>query len=242
MQRVQIARPNHKKPPQFPEAAPVTKTGEKLANALCTPDHKGPVERVQLLVAAPWRFSTMSETAATKRTELLDTEHTKSAGREGPVGVAPDERPMIRVRDLRGFIKVEDAALLWGDERLEQSAAAFTTKVFGITGDDLDDLRPDDGVSIDPMDLSAEMQRHPRRLLVDYLADDEAVEYLLGLGFDLRDERGQPSRATRAFAAVVEAVARGLAGHQPDRAEAEAESFGERMDADAKAFMRARRR
>lgn len=161
----------------------------------------------------------------------MDSKHTHGAG-----------KPAVRVRDLSGFLKVEDAALLWGGERLERAADAFLEKTFGIDDDDLWAFRPDEAASISLSDLKAEMLRHPKRLLADYLTDDEAVNYLLNLGFDLRDERGQPLRATHAMAPAVEAVARGLCGHLPDPTAASVENFAERIQAEAKAFMQGRRR
>lgn len=96
----------------------------------------------------------------------------------------------IKIRDLLGFNAVEDAALLYGGGRLEQAAAHFTKRHFDLHVEDLDHFRPSDDTLIDPEQLDHELQRHPRRILVDYLGDDETVMFLLSLGFDLRCERG----------------------------------------------------
>ncbi len=143
----------------------------------------------------------------------------------------------VKIRELPGFNAVEDAALLYGGERLESAADRFTRRHFDLVAGELEALRPSDDTSIHPAQLDREMELHPRRLLVDYLSDDETVEYLLTLGFDLRCNRGQPLRSTEAIAAQIEAAARGLAGKLPDRAAIEVESFEARIAADAAAFV-----
>jgi hypothetical protein len=137
---------------------------------------------------------------------------------------------------LPGFNAVEDAALLYGGDRLEHAADRFTKHHFDLRIEDLDALRPSDDTLVDPEQLDRELQRHPRRLLADYLSDDETVVFLLSLGFDLRCERGQPLRSATAIAPQVEAAARGLAGKLPDRADIEVETFEVRIAAEAAAF------
>lgn len=156
-------------------------------------------------------------------------------GGRKPLSQTQTATPTV-IRDLPGFNAVEDAALLYGGDRLEEAAKRFTKRHFDIDLDDLDDFRPTDDTWIEPTELDRELQRHPRRLLVDYLNDDETVEFLLTLGFDLRCERGQPLRSTEAIAPQIEAAARGFAGRLPDRAAIEVETFEARMAADAAAF------
>lgn len=209
----------------------MTKTGETLAHALRNPDHNRPVDLVQLLGAPATRFSPQAEATRQEGIALLDSKHTHEA-RQGTV----------RVRELPGFIKVQDAAWIGDEDDIAAAAQQFVADNFGVLESDLAPFELSDDVEIDPLNLKAELARNPGKLLSHCLTDDEQVGYLMEMGFDLRDERQLPLRATRALAPAIEAVARGFAGHRPDPGAAGVVAFSERMQGEAKAFMRGRTR
>ncbi|SEG63791.1 hypothetical protein [Bosea lathyri] len=145
--------------------------------------------------------------------------------------------PLI-IRDLPGILAVEDATWLHNDERVEKEADVFTEKHFGVSLGDLGFARPDDGTEIDLDELDAERQVHPTRLLLDYMFEETAVPYLLGLGADLRTKHGPPFRSAMALAPVVEAVLRGIAGHLSEPESANVAGFESWIAKEAKSFRR----
>ena len=99
--------------------------------------------------------------------------------------------------------------------------------------DDEDD--EDDGGFSDRIDA------HRRQLQCLDLSDDEIVEYLLGLGVDLRDAKGHPLRCTRLVAIQAECAAKGIIGRLPDREARSLTRFEESIEKDRDDFLRRKR-
>jgi hypothetical protein len=88
----------------------------------------------------------------------------------------------------------------------------------------------------------AAYDEHEDQFKTDDMTDDEAVEHLLMLGLDFRDERGFPLRCTKILARAAEAAAKGICGARlPDREAAALEIFSSALQRDAAAFQARKR-
>jgi hypothetical protein len=71
--------------------------------------------------------------------------------------------------------------------------------------------------------------------------DEQKVEYLKALGWDLTGDNGQPLGITRHVCRVIEAVAKGLAGKAPEADVLDAKRWAEDMEVAAKQFQQKKR-
>jgi hypothetical protein len=72
--------------------------------------------------------------------------------------------------------------------------------------------------------------------------DDEMVATLLKIGFDFRDERGNPLRCTKSFARQAEAAGKGIMGKMPDRTAIELGNWEKRIEQAAKDHLNRKRK
>ena len=135
---------------------------------------------------------------------------------------------MIRLLDLPGAQALEDRALLHGgpdqvgfDVHLESFCVAQfkTPPVIGQMFADADEHCDDNG------DKEYEEEGFDIRVM-DLVMAEDIVDYLLTLGFDLRNDGGQPLLITKRIGLTIECVAKGVFGQMPDMEKADAERFG----------------
>lgn len=86
-----------------------------------------------------------------------------------------------------------------------------------------------------------EHDRHEQRFETNDCSDDEAVEILLRLGLDFRDERGFPLRCVRLFRRQAEAAAKGIVGNMPECEAVSLKQWETTLEADARSFLKRRR-
>jgi hypothetical protein len=154
----------------------------------------------------------------------------------------------IRVLDLPGFRRMEDKLLLNPPRQgllspeVEDFADNLSKETFGIVRNDtLFELpRAYDELpewSDERQEIEDKWDAHEEQFQTAEATDDEAIPILLRLGFDFRDQRGQPIRCVKLFARQAEAAAKGIMGKLPDREAAGLESWASALERDARQHM-----
>ncbi|MGV1758883.1 hypothetical protein ACQZ6F_19070 [Rhizobium sp. A22-96] len=159
----------------------------------------------------------------------------------------------IRMLDLPAFQRMEDKLLINTPRvgqlspEVDDFAKDLSRQTFGIAqSDTLFELPTNYN---DLPDWSPERWRvehnwreHEEQFITTDVSDEHAIEILLGLGLDFRDQRGQPMRRVKLFARQAEAAAKGIMGRLPDREAASLESWASALERDAKEHMSRKRR
>jgi hypothetical protein len=176
-----------------------------------------------------------------KRKDLDKWARAASTVVDGLPPVRPPRADAVRMRDFPAVQQLEQNFLVYGpaSDRTQHEVLKVCRDLFGV---DEHEIYGKAGAA----DCTTEEEWYARMQHLDNAVyafmDVEAMEMLLGLGVDFRDERGNPLRCTNALALVAEAAAKGVAGRLPDRGEADAMSFEEKLKRDRDAFLRMRHR
>lgn len=161
------------------------------------------------------------------------------------------QKEPLRIIDLPGVRELEDRLLIYsGDQgRCEDLAALVSHSIFGIADRNTRFEAPSDLAS--EMHYSVLARIEAGRLEYEHeanfgagddLTDDEIVEVMDDLGFDFRDDRGQPLRCTKLLCRAAEAAAKGIAGgRMPERSEAELTRFEDMLKRSRSDFLAAKR-
>jgi hypothetical protein len=159
---------------------------------------------------------------------------------------------VIRVRDLPGFLGLEDAlrlAPLRGpmSPELEDRVDELSRKTFGVTRAATEFVFPDEYEDYGPYDherfeIECKADDHERQYETAQLDRDQRVQRLRELGFDFTNSSGQPLQSIDLFARQAEAVAKRRMGHMPDLAAASHERFASQIAAEAEAFLARKRK
>jgi hypothetical protein len=137
----------------------------------------------------------------------------------------PAVKKPIRVIDLPGVLKLEDQLLLYGQEpsRAEDAAAEVSRKLFGIADADVQFEMPDEYETLpshcvrERYAMEADLREYDEQFETgEHLMDVEMLEVLDEVGFNFRDDRGQPLRCTKFLGRPAEAAAKGIKGKMPD--------------------------
>ncbi|MCG6122483.1 MAG: hypothetical protein MEP57_07220 [Microvirga sp.] len=127
--------------------------------------------------------------------------------------------------DLPGFQELDDLLMIYWDRRspvpppCEEAAVKLSVETFGIRHEDTRVLIEDDGTLSDAEwnRLLQQEENIERRFKSIDMDDEMVVKYLLSIGFDFRQARGQPLLSTSLFARQAEAAALGIRGaRMPD--------------------------
>jgi hypothetical protein len=166
-------------------------------------------------------------------------------------GKVPDfARPSIAIKilDLPGFRNLEDKYLIYSGPKgqpphgVEEIAERLSLETFGIRVTDTDLPYPADYDSW-PWDsdrhreFEEARERHDEQFETLDASDEEAVEILLGLGIDFRDELGNPMKSVSLFCLQAEAAVKGIAGRLPDRNTVNEKRMTMKLEDEAKAFL-----
>ncbi|MCV9962192.1 hypothetical protein OIU34_09800 [Pararhizobium sp. BT-229] len=155
---------------------------------------------------------------------------------------------LIKMLSIPGIIDLEGKLLLNPPRNgnlvpsVEEYVDSVSLKIFGITATDTLFELPE-GYEDEPegtlewFRVQSRLCDHEDQYATADSTDDEAVEILLMLGFDFRDDRGQPLRCTKFLCRQAEAAARGMMGTMPDRAEVGLEAWAKKLEQDAKQHM-----
>lgn len=154
----------------------------------------------------------------------------------------------IRMLDLPGFQRMEDKLLLNPQRQgllspeVEDFADNLSKETFAIVRNDtLFELpREYDELpewSDEFQEIEAKWEVHEEQFETAEASDDEAIPILLRLGFDFRDQRGQPLLCVKLFARQAEAAAKGILGKLPDREAAGLESWASALEREARQHM-----
>ena len=164
-----------------------------------------------------------------------------------------DPMQLIRMLGMPGFQRVEDLFLLYlprGKDLpslLEDVVNAVSLETFGIRAVDIEFKFPNKfwglpDTSEERWEIEDRWQDHEEQFDSDHKGPDHAVEVLLSLGFDFRDNRGHPMRSVLHFARQAEAAVKGIAGRIPDRATIQSEAWGDAIAREAERFLATKRR
>jgi hypothetical protein len=120
---------------------------------------------------------------------------------------------------------------------------ALTMSLFGITRDDTLYVFPPEYTDgsmpfEDRLEVDAERAEYEAQFVSEVGFDESKIEYLLKLGWDLRDDRGQPLEITRYVCRVIEAAALGVAGTLPDADVVEIKQWEDSLAQEARDFLR----
>lgn len=158
----------------------------------------------------------------------------------------------IRVLDLPGFQQLEDKLLLYQSRsggvppEVSLLIEELGKSTFGITDRDTLFELPDDYATLpewsrERWEIDMRYSAHEERFLTAEATDAEAVEVLLGLSLDFRDNLGRPLLCTKHFCRQAEAAARGIMGRMPDRVTANLETWTKTLEREAREHMARKR-
>jgi hypothetical protein len=154
---------------------------------------------------------------------------------------------MPGVRDVEDFCRFGVNVNKDDTRSLLDRCDALTTSLFGITRDDTLFVLPERYVDgsmpfEERLEVGWDRDDHEAQFDCEKLGFDESkIDYLLRLGWDLRDERGQPLHITRWVCRVIEAVAKGIAGTIPEADVIDAKRLEASLGRQAEEFMKQRR-
>ncbi len=155
---------------------------------------------------------------------------------------------LVKILTIPGIIDLESKLLLSPPRNgilapdVEDYVDNISTKIFGVTQNDTlfdapEGYEDHSEGSIEWYRVQCQISDHEHQYATANSTDDEAVEILLMLGLDFRDDRGQPLRCTKLLCRQAEAAARGMMGKMPDRAEVGFEAWAKKLEQDAKQHM-----
>ena len=152
------------------------------------------------------------------------------------------------IRTLPGFEDFEARTRLYFNPNFptspefDRAIAALSRSTFGVTMEDVWEEYDRFEEIDDEDDLPQAMQNFVAA--ADHLqnSDEDAVEMLLHLGIDLRDERGWPLLCARFFKWQALAAVAGLKGALPDPEATNLSRMASNLEADAQRFVKERRR
>jgi len=174
----------------------------------------------------------------------------KVAGEPLPVVTQRPNKP-IRVIDLPGVRALEGRLLLSGRDRgrSEDMVASVARDLFGVGHFELQFTIPEKYRDLPSYAVSELHELEQLREVhesqfetSDRLTDDETVEVMARLGFDFRDDAGRSLRCTKLMNRPVEAAAKGIMGHLPDRGAIELKKFEADLEKARDAFLAKKRR
>lgn len=157
-------------------------------------------------------------------------------------------RPLRRLVKMPGVRDLESRLLLdtvgggppSGDFEFQRDYVL--RKLFGITRNDTVFKTPDAYVDRElsrdeEWDLEDLQEEWELQLLAERLEwDEQRVEYLKLLGWDLADDDGKPLRITRYVCRVIEAATKGIAGTVPDAEVIARDAWAAQIQKDAAQF------
>ena len=162
----------------------------------------------------------------------------------------PVVRPKVAIKiiELPGFRDLEDKMLIYSSARdpfphlVVDHAKELSLATFGTKPSDMQLQPPPEywdwpDYSVERRQFDEASEEHDEQFETLYLSDDEAVDYLLTLGVDFRDENDKPLKCMSLFAVQAEAAAKGLAGKLPDLGEVSEKRWQAKIEAEAKAFI-----
>lgn len=156
----------------------------------------------------------------------------------------PEQKRMIRIIDLPGFVRVEDLVRLYyrpdqpTSPEFDTAVKALSKETFGI--EEQDALAKIDTVFDEWDELEELTEGHEAFYDAANLlerSNEDAAELLKGLGLDFTDAKGWPILCTRFFKWQALAAVTGLAGKLPDVEAAGLRRIESSLEAEAKRFM-----
>lgn len=164
----------------------------------------------------------------------------------------PEWAASRRIFDLPQIRRLEDTirlSLYNRDEatkhKIDDIAALICNELFGITPEDTEFGFPEHywGLPADSFEkeqIEWQADDHDDTYETLQMTDDEVVEFFRGFGLDFRNDEGQPLLCTKTICRVVESVVKGRKGRLPDWQEVDAQSWGDSLERDAKAWTKNR--
>lgn len=176
----------------------------------------------------------------------------KLTGSESPASEHIEQGSPLRIRMLPGFQAIEDKLLLYSSMRgalppeIEKAVDDLSLSTFGVVATQTEFAFPDHYQSLpiysdELREIEDAYYEFEERFDTSDATDDEAVDTLLGLGLDFRDERGLPLRCTKLFMRQAEAAAKGIVGRLPSRGDAEVAQWKTNLEQEADLYMRRKR-
>jgi len=159
----------------------------------------------------------------------------------------------LKVIEMPGFRELEDKFIIYSGPKgqfpygVEDRAEQLSIDTFGIKASDTELKTPPDywdwpEISAERNAFDEARERHDEQFETLYLSDDEAMDYLLGLGVDFRNELGNPLKCISLFAVQAEAAAKGIAGKLPEQSALELKRWESRVELEVKAYLAKKKR
>ncbi|MDR7224365.1 hypothetical protein [Aminobacter aminovorans] len=176
----------------------------------------------------------------------------KLTGSDSPASEKIEQASPLQIRRLPGFQQIEDKLLLYSSVRgtlppdVEKAVDDLSLNTFGITATQTEFAFPEHYQALpvysdELREIEDAYYEFEDRFDTSDATDDEAVEILLGLGLDFRDERGFPLRSTKLFMRQAEAAAKEIAGCLPSRGDVEVAQWKTTLEQEAYLYMRRKR-